>query len=455
MRFHLPTGVSRRRGLSQEDVDQLTTKFLSRWADTPGTLPPGDMQFSPEDQRQNELDMDRDAASLPASVPEYEAMSGGERAGFRDRIRATVAGLPFLPPGVLDDRFVDATEEATWRFVKRAREFDAGMTEGDLHQALRNLWVFHCVQLLVGVPVRGTDSSFAYSLLYPYTDNRLDSSEQSMSEQAAMVHWLSSWFRGEEIPCADSLTAKVARLLLMIENECPRTKYPELFESMGAIHRAQWKGVVLRRKGWSAQAAELLSATMEKGGTSVLVDAFLTGERLDARQIEAFFGFGVFLQLVDDLQDLEEDWRAGQVTPLLGALKEGRLVEMVCRLLRFGDDVASIMGKNAGSHGVPVRDFLRRCFLLLVAGGVARHRALYPEEFVKVLEGRIPVTCEFLDRAQRKAEGTIVRDPGGMVEEEATGRCWYAGWKTHERLHLELCREATLADAQKSGYSLS
>jgi hypothetical protein len=70
------------------------------------------MQFSPEDQRQNELDMNRDAGSLPASVPEYEAMSGGERAGFRDRIRAAVADLPFLPPGVLDDRFVDATEEA-------------------------------------------------------------------------------------------------------------------------------------------------------------------------------------------------------------------------------------------------------------------------------------------------------------------------------------------------------
>jgi hypothetical protein len=64
--------------------------------------------------------------------------------------------------------------EATTAFARMARRFDPAITSAEIYQAARNVWTANFLQLLLGMPVRVTPAIFAYSMLYPYSDNYLD-----------------------------------------------------------------------------------------------------------------------------------------------------------------------------------------------------------------------------------------------------------------------------------------
>ena len=74
----------------------------------------------------------------------------------------------------LDRLFTTEAMEATRQFVREARAFAPAITDQSLFQALRNLWVTHSVQLFLRTPITLSPAIFAYSMLYPWTDNCLD-----------------------------------------------------------------------------------------------------------------------------------------------------------------------------------------------------------------------------------------------------------------------------------------
>ena len=91
-----------------------------------------------------------------------------------DIIRTAVESSLFLHEG-LSGNYFEMSEKVTRRFIQDAKIFDHSLSQDDIHQALRNLWVFNSIQMIAGKDIDLTPSSFAYSLLYPYTDNGLDS----------------------------------------------------------------------------------------------------------------------------------------------------------------------------------------------------------------------------------------------------------------------------------------
>ena len=58
--------------------------------------------------------------------------------------------------------------------VRQARRFDPAVNLTDVLQASRNAWTACGLQMLFGREMRLTPSIFAYSMLYPYSDNYLD-----------------------------------------------------------------------------------------------------------------------------------------------------------------------------------------------------------------------------------------------------------------------------------------
>ena len=90
---------------------------------------------------------------------------------------------------ILSNDFKEATKE----FVKRARYFDPSISLNDIYQACRNVWIMNGVQQMLGLPVRLTPAVFAYSMLYPYSDNYLDN---------------------PDIPAENKITVKVNRKML-------------------------------------------------------------------------------------------------------------------------------------------------------------------------------------------------------------------------------------------------
>jgi hypothetical protein len=52
---------------------------------------------------------------------------------------------------------------------------------------------------------------------------------------------------------------------------------------------------------------DILAMSIEKGGSSVLADAYLINGTLTEKEATFFFGYGVLLQICDDLQDGKKD----------------------------------------------------------------------------------------------------------------------------------------------------
>ena len=107
-------------------------------------------------------------------------------------------------------------------FARMARDFDAGITVEDIYQACRNVITANFIQMLLGIQVRVTPSIFAYSMLYPYTDNYLDDPQISASTKMAFNQRFRERLLGKPIEPANLSESTVLRLIEMIEQEWDR-----------------------------------------------------------------------------------------------------------------------------------------------------------------------------------------------------------------------------------------
>lgn len=71
---------------------------------------------------------------------------------------------------ILSDEFKDVSKD----FFYKARAFGPELKPENIYQGLRNVWIMNGIQLMMELPVKITPSVFAYSMIYPYSDNLLD-----------------------------------------------------------------------------------------------------------------------------------------------------------------------------------------------------------------------------------------------------------------------------------------
>lgn len=125
---------------------------------------------------------------------------------------------------------------------------------------------------------------------------------------------------------------------------------------------------------------------------------------------EFYLKFGFMLQMVDDLQDMEEDGRAGSRTLMTNAAGEKRLEEQINRLLWFiWNEISAFAPKNPDLKDFVLKNCVGISMLSAVAvgnsGGSARGNFL-SKEYIKALEPYLPVSAEFIKRMkiQKKRE---------------------------------------------------
>ncbi|NLG27821.1 MAG: hypothetical protein GX557_07900 [Chloroflexi bacterium] len=199
-------------------------------------------------------------------------------------------------------------------FAEAARRFDPTLSGADIFQAGRNVSILNSLQLMLGLPVALTPSITAYSLLYPYTDNYLDDPAIPATTKVAFNGRLRRRLQGEALQPANAHEQAVWALVAMIEGQYPRDACPAVYASLLAIQRAQERSVALLREPVSPYEVDVLGITLEKGGASVLADGYLVAGTLSPAQEELLFGWGAFLQLADDLQDVNSDAHDGLAT---------------------------------------------------------------------------------------------------------------------------------------------
>ena len=385
-------------------VRQLTEKYLAMWRNIPDVMPEFSRRFTPWQQRENERQLEIHFKRYPISfAADGDVQDPGNSPISFDVIK-TVVGSSLLSHEGLNDKYFDESEKTTRRFMKEAMIFDPSLSEGDIHQALRNLWVFNSIQMIVGKEIKFTPSSFAYSLLYPYTDNGLDSSAHTSEEKQEYIRWLNQWLRGNKYGPMDIWTGKTAELLVIIENEYPPQKFSDVHLSLSAIHRAQSKSLLLHNIQPGCDEESLAAITIEKGGTSVLADGYLAAGRLNNAEADSFFEYGVLLQLVDDLRDIDEDRVNSHSTPFSRIAAQDNLDSAARRLLSFVKHCAMQLSSLNHSHAHQVKEMVEQSCSFLILETAARLREFYSTRFLKSVERWMPLRPAFLNELHREIE---------------------------------------------------
>jgi hypothetical protein len=176
-----------------------------------------------------------------------------------------------------------------------------------------------------------------------------------------------------------------------------------------AIHAAQTRSLELMRAGAAPYEVDLLGVTFDKGGTSVLADAYLVAGELTAQQETFAFELGAFLQFVDDLEDVETELAAGRLSVFALAARGWQLDALTNRAFHFGEGVLAglqVLGLPAAAE---MQAFLQRGLsqaLILTAGRVRRR---YTRAYWRELESHAPFRFAFVDRLSGKLSRQIAR----------------------------------------------
>ncbi|MGQ8335504.1 class 1 isoprenoid biosynthesis enzyme [Sunxiuqinia sp. A32] len=207
--------------------------------------------------------------------------------------------------------FSEEMVKATYHFIQAARKFDPKINFHDVFQACRNVWIMNGLQFLFGAPIELTPSIFAYSMLYPYTDNYIDDPSVSSFEKYQFSIRFADRLAGANIQAINEQEVKIFRMVEIIEAEWDRQVYPTVYDSLLEIHRAQTTSAKLIAGNDNLSPQEAFKICIDKGGASVVADGYLIFGTLSNQQESFFYDYGAYLQLLDDIQDVGDDLKDG------------------------------------------------------------------------------------------------------------------------------------------------
>lgn len=296
--------------------------------------------------------------------------------------------------------FSDELTAVTRLFVSQARQFDPALTFHDIFQACRNMWIMNGLQIVLGLRVRLTPSVLAYSLLYPYTDNLIDDPAIPAVDKLIFSNNFYQRLAGQYPKPNNETEQKIFSLVAMIEEEFPRSAYPKVYESLIAIHKAQTQSMHLIHSVDSLSETEMLQIELAKGGASVLADGYLVAGHLDKNQELFLFGYGAYLQLLDDIQDVDEDLAAGLNT--IFSKSVGMLDDKVNKTYWFGEQVMQSLKFFGGQHAELFQSLMRKSMDLFIIEAIAQNRDFYSKKYVTRMEDHSPFSFSYIQKQKKQ-----------------------------------------------------
>jgi hypothetical protein len=166
---------------------------------------------------------------------------------------------------------------------------------------------------------------------------------------------------------------------------------------------------------------DLLDITMEKGGTSVLADAYLAAGRLSEAEAEFSFGYGVFLQIIDDVQDIDEDTVNKHHTLIAPETSKGPLDGLINKLLWLQRDVMRSLPRPESGQAHALSELIEGGCMMLVLEAIARHCRLYSQSFLEEMEAHSPYSLAYLATLKQKMKRKLEK---ARMAGKMTGRSW-------------------------------
>lgn len=299
--------------------------------------------------------------------------------------------------------------DSSLAFYRETRRFDPVFKKENIYQAMRNVWIMNGLQLLLNKKIELSPSVFAYSLLYPYTDNLLDDPSITPGDKVDFCNRLGASLKGYSRLDSSQNELKIARLLGMIWEQYPPENFPAVHESIYAIHEAQFKSLELENMANKSTEAVILEISFHKGGTSVLADGFLAGANLSEEEQRFFYGFGIWLQLLDDIQDLREDTASGTFTLFTSQNATDRAA-LTNQTIHFGREVIKEIENMPSGISALFGEVILKSLELMLIQSVGINSGFYPRSYCRNLEKYAPLRFTFLKDAQKKGAGNRAKN---------------------------------------------
>lgn len=283
----------------------------------------------------------------------------------------------------------NALLNVTAQFVSDAQAFDKDMTQEDIAQALRNVWIFLMLGLLFGKPIQYHQAIFAYSMLYPYTDNYLDDEHIGIEDKYVFNLRLQQRLHNIAYDCPNEVEQKMDHLIQKIEEQYPRGLYPDVYESIYRIQEGQEHSLLQQHQ----EENNILKISIMKGGASVLVDGFLLDGVLDTQQQDFCMHYGFLLQLADDLQDIKEDAKNKHMTMFTLHKDRNKLVKQFINFTQTTMIHPAIQNKTYAY-------IVENDCLLLVWMAMLQHQDCFSKALLKRIIECLPMSLSFMKKIE-------------------------------------------------------
>lgn len=318
-------------------VEPYIDHFINIWENSPTRLPVFNRIYLKSEQLERENNFEQiqlKMKSLQSRSAIKKLRKSNPESKFFPVFRSFLQGIFDFEEAHLDIILSEEFRSVSKDFFYKSREFGPELSPENIYQGLRNVWIMNGLQLMMKLPVEITPSVFAYSMIYPYSDNLLDDPNISGKEKQEFSVRFNRRLHGEYISPLNNTEKQLFQLVGMFEEQYNRIDFPEVYQSLYAIQKGQTDSLKLLKTDGLTES-EIRRVCFEKGGASVLADGYLVAGKLTQQQEQALFGYGIYLQMLDDIQDMKEDADANTKT-ICSSMKQKELDEFVNRTIHFG-----------------------------------------------------------------------------------------------------------------------
>ena len=302
----------------------------------------------------------------------------------------------------LDICFSEEMTNTTIDFISAARCFDKELSMNDIFQACRNLWIMNGIQYILDQKIKLTPSLFAYSLLYPYTDNYIDHPDIPFKEKSAFSERFKNRLGGSHVVPHNKNEESIFSLVEIIEKQWDRKIYPQVFDCLLQIHSAQTKSISLL--GYDINPDKMFDIAIDKGGCSVMADGCLILGKLSKEQKRFLYYYGGYLQLLDDLQDIHADQAQGLQTYFSHFANHKRLEITTNKMYWMGKWILDRINELGGNNKNDFISMMERSIELFIIQSVIINYEFLNKDYLQLFQQFSPVTYNYIHKKNKQFE---------------------------------------------------
>lgn len=293
---------------------------------------------------------------------------------------------------------IDVMQAELMEFLRQVRAFAPEIGLEDIGQAIRNYIVFIMFKEIHQVPAPFSSAAFGYSMLYPFTDNYIDGAI-SVQEKQQYNSMIRNQIRQAEVNPVSEHAQKTCQLLKMIETEFPAAEDRSMALLLEMMLDAQVDSLKQQSSEYMLSYEERLDISVCKGGLSVFIDRFLVKHPICEEDLEFYLGFGLYLQLADDLQDIEEDHSNGSQTIFTCNLQQEAVEHTINQLLQF---VTDLVQQYAISK--ELKEFVLYASLQLIFTSTVKSKQYVSDFYLRKIEQYLPVSIRYYEESRQRMQ---------------------------------------------------